>query len=462
MSRMQKVSARVHAGYGSAETGIIAVEILMQLYLLKFYISEVKLDPGLAGLALALAVLWDAFTDPIMGAVSDKTSSRFGRRRLYFLLGGGLLALTFPFLFNPPELFTASAKFVYLLVTYILVKTAMTIIAVPHAAMGGELTAEPDERTKAYGFRLLFGNLGLLLGTIMPGILLAQAANKQVAQATSKGNSAIIIAVVVIFSALITFMATDRYDARVKELKQNLGQFLKAFLKASLQTIKNPVFIPLLIAYFVATMGRTLNSSIALYYYENYLNLSEEQTVIYILGVFVAVISISILFWVTVSRHYGKKWPAFWGIFLLGAGTVVAYPLFPSGSVVGPLVAAVIGGLLVGSIILFDSLVADIVDYDQIKSNKRREGLYFGFWKLSSKASQALGIALAGFSLKAIGFDETLAMQAPEVNYRIALLFGPGVGTLFILAALVFTLLPWSKKIHARVISILERRQASA
>ena len=156
----------VHAGYGSSESGLTAVEIMLQLYLLQFYVSHVGLDPLWAGLALAIAIAWDAISDPAMGFISDRSQSAQGRRRPWILAGGLLLAAVFPLLFHPPALATQSAKFVFLCISYIAVKTAMTIISVPHAALGGELARDPRERTRAYAFRLLFGNLGLIAGTV--------------------------------------------------------------------------------------------------------------------------------------------------------------------------------------------------------------------------------------------------------------------------------------------------------
>ena len=89
-------------GYGTADLGIAAVESVVQLYLLKFYSEVVGLAATWVGVALAIAMVWDAISDPLMGGISDRTSYRDGRRRPYFVPGSILLALTFFFLFNPP------------------------------------------------------------------------------------------------------------------------------------------------------------------------------------------------------------------------------------------------------------------------------------------------------------------------------------------------------------------------
>merc|ERR1712178_609623 len=110
----------------------------------------------------------------------------------------------------------------------------------------------------------------------------------------------------------------------------------------------------------------------------------------------------------------------------------ITYPFFPPGEVKYPLFMSVLGGFLVGAIVLLDSLVADIVDYDELKSGEHREGLYFGFWKMAIKASRGVSMAFTGTLLAAIGFQAN-QVQAPEVSERIAYLFGPGVGSFFLL-----------------------------
>ena len=119
------------AGYGSAETGIVAAEVMIQLYLLKFYTSVIGLAPSLAGLALALAVVWDAVSDPLMGHISDHSTFSGGKRRIYILVGALLLSLTFPTMFITFEIAGQWQLFSYLLVSYLLVNTATTIISVP-------------------------------------------------------------------------------------------------------------------------------------------------------------------------------------------------------------------------------------------------------------------------------------------------------------------------------------------
>ena len=118
----------------------------------------------LAGLAAALAIFWDAFADLAIGMVSDRTRSRFGRRRPYVLGGGIALALSIVVLFRPPLLGSQAAMAASLLASFIFMNTAVSLLSVPHTALASELTTDANERTTLFGYRLFLGNLGFARG----------------------------------------------------------------------------------------------------------------------------------------------------------------------------------------------------------------------------------------------------------------------------------------------------------
>lgn len=445
----------VKLGYGLAETGITAVQLFTQIYLLKFYTDIVGLAPSLAGIALAISVFWDAVSDPLMGNFSDRTRSKWGRRRPYILVGGILLSLSILILFSPPSLGTQFGKFAYLLFSYLIVNTAMTIISVPHIALGGELTFERDGRTSIFGWRLFFSNIGMLIGMIVPAAILQSLGdeNSKANIQSSRLQAGEIVSAVILISSMITFLVTKgRDEIPVRAVPSH------PFFRSLTSVISNPVFLPLLLAFVIATIGRTFNSAIALYYYEYRLGLKESQVVLNILLPFFLILILSIGFWVWMSKRYGKKKPAFFGILSLGLLTVIAYPLFPYGQLRPPLIVAVFGGIFAGSILIMDSILTDVVDYDEWKTGKKREGLYFGVWKMGVKFSQAVGIGLTGFMLDMIGFDPSTPTQSAEVGFRLAMIFGPGVGFFFILGALIFLTFPLSDKNHIRIQKILLKR----
>ena len=379
-------------GYASAELGLVAVEVVVELYLLRFYHTVVGLSAAQTGLALAIAVIWDAFSDPIMGEVSDHTRHRSGRRRPFIVPGALALAGAFIIIFNPPHLGSDLAAFAYLLGSYLLLTTAMTVIGVPHVALGGELSFDRDERTEIFGYRRLFSTLGLLVGTLVPALLLRWAGVGEAAEgdpavvAHSRSVTSFVLAVPILVTAFVAVRATrgrdHPLDGRVRQRPRVADLF-----RAQLQGLRDPVFLPLLLAFVTAGVGRAINASSALYYYEYKIGLSEPDAVLYVLLPFFLCILASVPLWVWLSRRYGKRWPAFSGMLGLGLGISVAYPVLPYGSLSGPLFVAVTCGFFAGSIIIFESLIADVVDRDELRRGENREGLYFGLWKMSVKLS---------------------------------------------------------------------------
>jgi GPH family glycoside/pentoside/hexuronide:cation symporter len=114
--------------------------------------------------------------------------------------------------------------------------------------------------------------------------------------------------------------------------------------------------------------------------------------------------------------------------------------------------------VMAGSIVLMDALVADSIDYDRIRVNRAREGLYFGVWRMSTKAARALGLLLAGVLLDLIGFPEGGGIVDEVVSFRLSLLFGPVVGVLFIAAGVLLWFLPLDNALHDRIQRIIQRR----
>jgi GPH family glycoside/pentoside/hexuronide:cation symporter len=435
-------------GYGVADFGIAGAELLLQLYLLEFYIRAAGLSPTLAGAALALAILWDAVTDPVMGSIVDHTRSRYGRFHPYLAVGAVIFAIGLVALFHPPALAGQTALFLYLLGCYLVVNTGMTLLGVPHIALGGALSKDTHERTELYGWRLVFGTVGLFAGILAP--LAAVAAlqldvTRTADLARSRGTGSLLMAAAILASASLTIVLTLK---RARSMPADRTASLSALrlLKGFAAVFANRTFIPFYLAFLLVAMARAMNATLALPYYKDSLRLPESSIQGPILGTFTLCIVLSVPLWVAAGRRFGKKLPATAGMALLGAMTMLAYPLFPVGGLAGPVIAAIVGGIAVGAIILVESMVPDIADEDKLNSGEEREGLYFGFWRLGQKLARSITLGLTGVLLSWIGYEEAVAQQSEETARRLAWAFGLGPGGLFLAASLVFLLVPLSRQ----------------
>lgn len=452
---MRVLSRGTKLGYGAAELGVLAVETMARLHVLKFYTDVLGLRPAMAGAAAALAIFWDAFADLFIGLLSDRTRSRFGRRRPYLLVGGAALAVSIAWLFHPVAAVSELGKTAFLLVSFIVLNTAVSLLSVPHTALASELTFDRDERTELFGYRLFLGNLGLLAGATLPALALAHAERGEISRETAYGFASYAIAVVVLVTSAATFGATAGRDRSAPDVGAMGPRLL---VRSLLDVVRDPTFRPLLAAYLVAQIGLAINGTFALYYYEYRLRLTADQ-VAEVLAVFVTAWSLSIPLWVLASRRWGKRWLAFGGITALGVATGVIYLVAPPEHLAAPMIIAVLGGALAGSIVLLEAIVADVVDVDELRRRRKREGLYFGVWKMAAKMARGLAVAGSGTMLGLIGLVPN-ARQTPEVAARLAWVFGPGVGGFFVLGALIFLCMPLTDARHRRVQQALERRRA--
>lgn len=446
-----RLKRRVQVGYAAADIGVNAVELAIRLYLLIFYTDKVGLSSSLAGVALGIGLVWDAVTDPVMGAISDALAPRHGRRM--FLWSGGLLsALGFWLVFAPPALDGQTEKFLWLTFAFCFLNTGLTIINIPHVSMATEITDLPHERSTLFGWRFACMNIGAIVAAAAPEAFLDAASPRTV---DVMGPFASLIAGLVVLTSLATWAAT----ARVRFYFAPASK--ESFLRQVREAFANPAFRPLLAASVLATVGIGANSVTALYYYGYCLDLSSGDAH-QLIAVALVVFTVSILVWVALGRRFGKSHPVAYGAMLLGLGTSAAYPMLPSGNFVWPLVVSSVGlGSLLGCIVLIDSLVTDVIDFDTVRSRARRSGVYFGVWRFAAKIARGIAIGGTGWLLEVVGFVPN--QDQPE-HVRIALswIFGPGVGVWFVAAALVLLRYRFDDDKQAQVQSILRRRNGNA
>jgi len=448
------VPRRTRVQYGLAHAGIFAVEFLIRFHLLKFMTDVAGLRADLAGAAVAIGVLWDAVTDPPMGNISDRTRSRWGRRRPYIAAGGIALAVAVAVLFTPPVIESQTGKFLFLLLSYLFLNTCITVISVPHYALGSELSAETSVRTEAYGWLVFWGQVGSVVGVILPGLALAYRGTPDPAASyRAYSLAALAIAGVVLVTSFTTALAV-REPSGAAALPAPRPR--NGFLRSTLAALGNRAFAPLFAMYTTVTIGLSASAVLALYYYEYRLGLTLPQ--IYAMtAAFVTALCLSLPGWVAVSRLWGKKWPALVGGLVFGTLTAVGYPILPAGLVWPPLLLGLVGGVCGGSLVLLYALAADIVDYDEALSGLPREGLYFGLWNMGTKMARALAVGAAGVLLHRIGFIPNQE-QTPEVLRALALIYGPGVGAFLILGSLVFLRMPAIEERREQVRRVLARR----
>ena len=431
MQEEYSLSKSRRLGYGAVEVGITASETLLRVSLLIFYTQVVGLRADFASYAIALGVLWDAVTDPFMGKFSDDANYKGERRRPFFWLGSIGLALSISFLFNFPRLEGQGAKFLYLLVSYLSCNTFLTILSVPHLALAADITKSEKTRMDLFGWRLIFANIGIIVGTALPALFIGFG----LSQFEPDSSASFLVGIILIVGNWFTMRSTKGLDHACQKDKSERKTYWK-----SLGTIlSNKPYLFLMTAYMTATIGLTLNSSLALYYYRYFLEINELY-VRSIIAFFMLIFCLSIPLWIFLTRFFTKEKIVIVNIFFLGLMTAIIYPLIPKGNLSLPILASILGGVFIGSVVLMDVAVAEIAEAHtkRLKETETSLGLYFGFWKMCGKFSRAIGLVLTGQGLTLIGFEAGVT-PSMEVSQSISFLFGPGVGFFLILSAFILT-----------------------
>ncbi len=450
MTRRPSLSLPVQVGYSVADLGVNTVETMLRLYLLVFYTQEVGLAAELAGVASALALVWDAVTDPMMGQISDRTRHLLGGRRGWLPIGGVLFAVGTLLVFWPPQLDSQGARFAWLLGSYCFLNTGMTVLSVPYMAMAGEMTVDPHERTVLFGWRFAFTNFGAMCAAALPLLFLGGDDDNV---ATLPDVSAV-AAGLVVATALTSWAATRNTRFLVVPVRR------ERLWRAVVLPLRNPTFRPLLAAYVVATTGIGVNAATFFYYYRHWLELPAARTQT-VLAVFLVVFTASIFVWVRLAKRHGKRPLLVVGAGVLSVGNTLLYVSVQPGDFWWVLGFGGIGlAAFVGSVVLLDTMLTDVLDYDQLRTGEVRSGLYFGVWRFAAKLARALAVAFVGFVLGAAGLVEQAERQPDSVDTALVWLFGPGVGAFFCAAGWILHRYRFVETKQAQVRRLLTRRLA--
>jgi GPH family glycoside/pentoside/hexuronide:cation symporter len=398
------------------------------------------MNPALVGWLGALPRLTDAFTDPLMGFISDNTQTRWGRRRPY-LLGGAIAAgVLFAILWQLPAGRSETFYFVWFLVGSILFYMGYTVFATPWVALGYELTPDYHERTRLMGTQNFIGQLAYVvspwfLWIMNSGYFFRNAAGEPDQVAGAAGLAIVVALVAIGLGILPAIFLRERMQAVAaaeseggRSLMQNLAEFLKGFGV----TLANRSFLKLCAATFLVFNGFILISSFAFYviiYYVCGGDQTEGAKYAGWAGSVGAVSTFAVVAFVTwLGTRIGKRHAFFvsTGVSIVGYGLkwICYNPNHPWLVIVpAPLMAFGLGGLFT----LIPSMVADVVDTDELKTHQRREGMFGSIFWWTVKLGLSAALAGGGYLLNATGFDVAFEGAQSPRTITLLRLFDAGI-----------------------------------
>jgi GPH family glycoside/pentoside/hexuronide:cation symporter len=454
----EKVPLISKLAFGAGDVGPAVATAIMSFFLLYFFTDVARLSPAVAGVILLITKIWDSVNDPIIGMLSDRIKTRWGRRRPWFLFGAIPFGLTFFLLLQVPAMGEAG-KFWYYLIVSLALDTAFTVVNVPYTALTPELTRDYDERTSLNSFRFAFSiGSGLIAAVAHPTIVnavKAGGASEQAGYAISAGIWAILATLPFFFAFWGTY---ERHKVEEESLP---------FFAGLRVTFGNRAFRYVTGIYLLSWLVVQTVSTIVVYYLTYWLRRPNDVAPV-ILAVQGSAL-IWLFIWTAVSKRVGKK-----GVYYRGMifWIVVAFLLFavqPSWPSWVILVLGALAGVGVATAYLVPwAMLPDVIELDELQTGQRREGAYYGFFVLLQKLGLALGLFLVSQALSAAGYITPPAgaaapvVQPDSALLAIRLMIGPIPAVILAAGILLVHKFPITKEGHEATLRELARRRQQA
>jgi GPH family glycoside/pentoside/hexuronide:cation symporter len=410
----------------------------------------VGLAPGIAAATIFVGRSWDYINDPIFGHISDRTRTRWGRRRPFLLFGALPFALAFAMLWwRPPwerDLFLAA----YYALAYMVFDAAATFIYMPYFALTPELTSDYDERTSLTTYRMLFSILGSLAAFTIPLTIIGTFHPDSAARVWTMG---LVFGAASALPFLLVFLGTRERPVFMERERPSLRQSLRA-------AMNNRPFVFGLIVFLLTWVAVEILQATLLFFVK-YVVQREAQNDLVMATIFVTAV-LALPLWEFVSRHWSKRWAYTAGIAFWAVVQIVMITLGPTTGLRSILVMCVLAGIGVSAAhVLPWAIIPDAIEWGEAKTGERHEGMFYSLVTLIRKATTSLAVPAVGLVLQFTGYVPNAAQQPPSALLGIRIVIGPIPAVLLCIGILFAVLYPLSREEYAAIAQELERRRLS-
>ena len=390
------------AGWGLADMGVVVFVVVKQLLILTYLTAFLGVPVGIAGFVTTAVLVFDMITDPLVGYLSDRTQSRFGRRAPWMFIGVLVMSAGMVGLFSVPAGMAMNGNLAWVIAFFVLATIGFTMVAIPYGAQSGEITQDPRERSAMTGFRMAFASIGILIGgAVIPGL----------AGGMGYAMAALMVTPLMVGAVWLSLWAT-RKAPRIEQAAQVSlsGMFGLVF--------SNRAFVVLVLLYGVMTLAIAMITA-GLPFAALYLIIDDGDTALS--GAAAALSTLSLMFaafvigsilsqavWVLLSHRLGKV-----GALILGLGLYVVllyalYVMLPSVNVTAIAGMFVLAGMTNGAYQQIPwAIYPDLMDVTRRETGIAIEGAFSAIWLFGQKLANAVAPAVLGLTLAAAGWQET-------------------------------------------------------
>ncbi len=455
----------VKLAYGTGDWGTASYGTLRQIFYAIFLTDVVGLEPRLASVAALVGIIWDAINDPIVGMLSDRAKTRWGRRRPFLLFFAIPYGLSFMLLWWAPPFESQVGKAIFITIAFMISDTLETLVAVPFSALTPELTQDYDERTSITGFRMFFNLLvSLVTAVSAPMIVDAVLAGGGTQQQGYFLVAAIFGGLAALPFLLIFAVVREKQAGGSRNAEVPFVETVRVawsnipFRFATILYMLNWItfdlvglVLPFYLTYWIAS-GNLLEKAIGL----------PLESAVFALLLVTAVLVLPI--WMFLSKRLSKRSAYIIGMVFWAVVQIAIFSLQP-GQVNLVLAMSILAGISVSSAhILPDSIFPDVIEWDELRTRRRQEGIYYGVKNFIRKLTGALAIFIGLQVLGWFGYQSppegaTQFAQSATTLTAIRFLIGPLGAALLFSAVLMAWFYPLTRERHARIRRLLERRK---
>ncbi len=454
--------------YASGDFGLSSTGILRQVFFAIFLTDVVGLDPRLGSFAALLGVMWDAINDPLVGMLSDRVQTRWGRRRPFLLIFAIPFGLSFILLWFSPPWESQVALLIYVMLAFMVADTLSTLVGMPFNALMPEIVPGYDERTSLMGIRSFF-QLGAALFTVIaaPAIVDAALANG-LTQQQGYMLTAMVFGLLGSLPFILIFFViretADVEETRTLPIGKSLHtawqnkpfRFATGFQLFTWSAVDMVgLILPFYLLYWVAEGNMLMTVNVLGF------SLSLKSA---FLGLLMATSIFFIPFWSWLAHRLNKRAAFLSGLVFWMSVELLLLAIQPGQLSLALLLAMLAGIGISSAYVLPDSMFADVIEWDELQTHRRQEGVYYGARAFIRKLTGALTIFIAlqllgwaGYQAPPVG--ATSFMQPEEVLTVIRLLIAP-LGVLLLFGAVVMTwFYPLTRERHEKILELLARRK---
>jgi GPH family glycoside/pentoside/hexuronide:cation symporter len=435
--------------YGTGDLGISMNNSIITAFFSVFMVTVIGMPPGLVAIIFIIGRSWDFINDPIIGHLSDRTRTKWGRRRPFLLFGAIPFGLSFILLWLGPD-FSQTGLIIYYSLAYIVYEFMATIVYMPYYALTPELTEDYDERTKLTSFRMMFNIIGSLTAYILPLLIIGndwtQATKQQVL------IMAMVAGVIAASPFIIVFFST-------KEKKEFQRQELPKFIPSLKAAFKNRPFVFGAMMYLFTWMTIIVVES-NLQFFIIHIVQRQSQSMIIMVSIFVTAI-FALPIWNWVSKNWNKRYAYIGGVAFWAVVMMILIFMSPETPFWLILILCIMAGIGVSAAqVLPWSIIPDAIEWEEWQTGERNEGMFYSLITLLGKVGMAIAQPVGLLILQLTGFKEGQGViQSPTALLGVRLVMGPLPALLLLSGILMAVFYPLTREQHHEVVKALRLRR---